>query len=405
MTRVVLLWLSCIALAIGATPAGVSAADNWIEVKSPHFTILSNAGDGSTRNLAWQLEQIRSALTTLWPWASVDLARPLNVLALKDERSMREHAPRYWEVKGSIRPASVWVSAGDGHYFAIRTDVRSQDTDVMNPCLTAYGAYVSLVLQSSFETDLPLWFARGMANVLSNTVVRDEHVKLAMPITWHLQYLRERPRMPLSKLVTLTRLSPEYRQESLRDGLEAHSWAFVHFLMFSDGGSRRPRLDQYLTLLKSRKPPSAALTEAFGRVEDYEEPFVTYVNRSILSFARLNVDASVKREGFSTQPVPPADSAAARAAFHAAMRQPNEARALLVEARKADPGSSAAHAVDGLLLDSETRYQEAQGSLRESRRGRFDERLCVLSLGDARVGPEPRSGHAGRDREEPDACG
>ena len=33
------------------------AADTWIEVKSPHFTVISNAGEGSTRRLVWQLEQ------------------------------------------------------------------------------------------------------------------------------------------------------------------------------------------------------------------------------------------------------------------------------------------------------------------------------------------------------------
>ena len=362
MTRVALLWLSCVGLSIGLAPVRVSAAETWIEVKSPHFTILSNASDGSTRTLAWQLEQIRSALTTLWPWARVDLGRPLNVIALKDERSMREIAPRYWEAKGSIRPASVWVSARDGHYFAIRTDVRVQDTDTLNPYLTAYGAYVSLVLQASFENDLPLWFSNGMSSVLSNTVVRDDHVKLAMPITWHLQYLRERSRMPLAKLVTVNRLSPEYTQDGLRDGLEAHAWAFVHFLMFADGGARRPRLDQFMGLLKSRKDHPAALTEALGRVEDYQEPFINYVNRSIMSFARLNVDANVKREGFTSRPVPAADSAAMRAAFHSAMRRPTEARALLVEARKADSASAAAHVVDGLLLESETRYDEAKAA-------------------------------------------
>lgn len=46
----------------------LSAADQWVEVKSPHFTVLSNAGDRGTRKLAWQLEQIRSALAALFSW-------------------------------------------------------------------------------------------------------------------------------------------------------------------------------------------------------------------------------------------------------------------------------------------------------------------------------------------------
>jgi len=65
---------TCIAstlFAVGTRP--LAAADQWIEVKSAHFVVTSNAGDGSTRTIAWQLEQIRSAIATLWPWAKVDL--------------------------------------------------------------------------------------------------------------------------------------------------------------------------------------------------------------------------------------------------------------------------------------------------------------------------------------------
>ena len=46
----------------------VSAADNWLEMQSAHFKALSNAGEGATRNVLWQFEQIRSAMAALWPW-------------------------------------------------------------------------------------------------------------------------------------------------------------------------------------------------------------------------------------------------------------------------------------------------------------------------------------------------
>jgi hypothetical protein len=51
--------------ALLAVPIGLTAADQWIEVKTAHFTLMSNAGDRTTRKLAWQLEQMRGALTVL----------------------------------------------------------------------------------------------------------------------------------------------------------------------------------------------------------------------------------------------------------------------------------------------------------------------------------------------------
>ena len=56
----------CLAVCVGA-PSAARAADNWTEIKSAHFTVVSNASDGASRSLAWQLEQVRSTAATLWP--------------------------------------------------------------------------------------------------------------------------------------------------------------------------------------------------------------------------------------------------------------------------------------------------------------------------------------------------
>ena len=101
----------------------LSAADEWIEVKSQNFTVVSNAGERSSRRLVWQLEQIRSATIALWSFARPTLDKPLVVLAAKDEATMRLLAPEDRQVRGGVRPVSVWVTGPDAHYLAIRADV------------------------------------------------------------------------------------------------------------------------------------------------------------------------------------------------------------------------------------------------------------------------------------------
>src|SRR5262249_16328346 len=97
-------------LALGlATP---SAADRTsIDLKSPHFAVVSGAGDRSGRAILWELEQVRAAVATLWPWARTDLDRPILVLVARDEGGMRSLAPRYWEEKNRVHPSSVFVGA------------------------------------------------------------------------------------------------------------------------------------------------------------------------------------------------------------------------------------------------------------------------------------------------------
>jgi hypothetical protein len=87
----------CVGATLSPAPRAESADDPWLEMKSAHFQVISNAGEGTTRNLTWRLEQIRSVIAALWPWARVDLSRPSNTV-VRDRCSVAR-APS----------ASVWI--------------------------------------------------------------------------------------------------------------------------------------------------------------------------------------------------------------------------------------------------------------------------------------------------------
>jgi tetratricopeptide (TPR) repeat protein len=346
----------------GAGGSGAEAADDWIEVKSAHFTVVSNAGERATRRLVWQLEQVRSATSALFSWAKPDLSKPLRVIVAKDENAMRALAPQYWEDRRAIRPASVWVTGPDQHYMVIRADVEVEQQGTINPYITAYASYIDLVLGQSIAGDLPLWFRRGFTSVLSNTIVRDDEIFIGAPIPWELQILRERPLLLLPKLLSVTRTSPEYTEATRREVYDAETWAFVHFLMFGDEGARSEKLSAFATLVNSGKEPSVAFAETLGTVESLDGPFRLYYKRTIFSYRRIKLDVSVERERFPVRPLSPADAATTRALFHAAMQRPNEARAAVAEARKTSPNCADCFVVEGLLADREDKDAEAKAA-------------------------------------------
>jgi len=339
----------------------LAAADKWMEVKSAHFTVTSNAGQSETVNLAWQLEQIRSAIASIYPWAKVDLSRPLAIFAVKDETAMKALAPEYWERKGSVHPVSVWVSGPDQHYLAVRTDVLAESRGDVNPFHASYFSYVSLVLHQSLERPMPEWFMRGLAGVLSNTIVRESAIQVGPPIPWHLQEIRDEARMKLSALVAVPQNSPVLRDGDALSRFDAESWALMHYLMFGDGGAHFGKLDQYVKAVFAGADPQAAFREAIGNPEELETPFRVYISRSVFSFRQINVDASVKREGFAVRPLPPAESASKRALFHTAMNRPVEARAAIAEARKAGDAPDT-FVADALLLEREGKTEEAKAA-------------------------------------------
>ena len=355
----VLTMLSLLAVLAGVRPS--AAADKWIEVKSPHFTVTSNASQASAATIAWEFEQIRSAIATLWTWARVDLNKPLVIIAVKDENSMKAIAPQYWEQKNAIHPTSVWVNGADRDYLAIRSDVQTENNRDLNPYQQAYFSYVWLIMSQSFARPLPLWFQLGFAGVVSNTVVRDQKLFLGAPIPWHLRTMNERPRLTIAQLIAVTQASPEYTHADQRDLLDAESWAFVHFLMFADQGARWSKLDQFITLVSRGTNPATAFQEALGSPDALMDPFSAYVTRNLFSFRQFNVDVSVKREGFAVRPLDAADEESRRALFLTAMRRPTEAHAAIDAARKAGAAPDT-WVAEGLFAEASGKEDDARAA-------------------------------------------
>ena len=65
-----------------ALPGFAPAADNWVEVRSPHFTVSSNAGEKQARRIANQFEEIRVIFHTEFATLRVDPGKPLLVIAV-----------------------------------------------------------------------------------------------------------------------------------------------------------------------------------------------------------------------------------------------------------------------------------------------------------------------------------
>lgn len=339
--------------------SAATADAQWTEVKSAHFTVVSNAGDRPTRKLVWQLEQMRSAMKAIWTWIQPDLNQPLTVIVLKDENSMRQIAPEYWEKRGGVRPATLWVGGAGHYYLVLRTDVEVDDQATTNPFISSYFSYASLVLEQSLERDLPFWFKRGLAGVLSNTIVRDDRILLGPVIPWELAIVRERPRIPLAKLLEVTGRSPELRQSDFMEVYDAQTWALMHMLMFGDEGKRAPQLDAFIKQVASGAPPAATFTSTIGTLESIEGAFRIYIDRNLFSYRQVNVDVSVERERFPVRQLTAGEAASLRAMFHASMQRPAEARVAIAEARKADANAAGSYAAEAFLLDRESKPEEA----------------------------------------------
>jgi tetratricopeptide (TPR) repeat protein len=227
--------------------------------------------------------------------------------------------------------------------------------------MTSYFSYVSLILRQSVPKRLPLWLERGLAGVLSNTVVRDQLVLVGPVIPGNINEFRDGGRFRVGELVSMTDRSPAFRGDDAVRKFDAQSWALVHMLWFGDKGAHSAALQHFMDAVVAGGDPNPAFREALGSPEALEEPLNVYVGRNVFSFQQLQADASVKREAFPVRPLAPSESASLRAIFHTAMNLPVDARAAIAEARKAGP-SPDADVAEGLLLEREGKTDEAQSA-------------------------------------------
>ena len=344
-----------------ATSARLFGAPTWIEVKSPHFTAISDAGEGSAKHVLWEFEQIRAALLKVWPWAKVDSGSPFYVFAVRNEATLRTLAPQYWEGK-QFRPVAVYQTGSDRRLVALRTDIAEADGINENPYQKAYWSYVAAVLGSSFPRPLPAWYQRGMAEVWSNTLVSEKEIQIGRPMRYNVSQVRERAPIPTAEFLGAARGSRWLTGESEIQLFDAQAWALVHYLMFGEQGANAAKFNRLSQLLMNGTDPEVAVRESLSDPAPYLDALRQYVGRPLFPFAKIPVPLELKVESFTKRPLGTGESATLRAQFLSSMNRPVEARALAAEAAQADPANPGPSEIEAELSDRESKPDQAKAA-------------------------------------------
>jgi tetratricopeptide (TPR) repeat protein len=357
MPRITMLMTLAGWLAVAATAA---AQRPWVEATGPNVTVVTDAGAGRARDLAWQFEQVREAMARVFPWVRLRMSRPLMVLAARNEATMRLLTPGDFEGRSRIY-SSVSVGGADRYFIALRSDFTTEDREGVNPYESAYWSFAATAFGETSHA-LPTWLQRGMASVVSNTLVRKDEIQLGRILEQHVATLRSRPRMSLNEVVSLV----DDGDSRLRNGdflaaHSAHAWALVHFLVWANEGAFQEGLDRYIKGVLRGADPVKSLASTLGDVSRLEAAFNVYINRDIFPFTKFLTSAKLRREAFPVRDVAPVEMALLRAAHHVAHGRPADAKASLAEAQQLQPGVG--DEVAALIADREGRNDDARAAL------------------------------------------
>ncbi len=335
--------------------AAYAGPDQWIEVRSAHFTVITDANEKQGRHIADQFERMRWIFQTLFPKANVDPAESTVVIAAKSEKVFETMEPAAYLAKGQIKLGGYYAHSQEKNYILLQLD-----TQYDHPFATVYHEYTHL--QFAFASAwIPLWLNEGLAEFMQNTEIRDKDVHLGEASVDDILYLRQNKLIPLSVLFKVNAQSPYYHEEQKGSVFYAESWALTHFLMVTDRVKHTNRIGAYMDRVRGGEDPLAAAEKAFGDLKLLQKALEEYVqqasyNEFVLSSAAAPIDEST----YKVRPLTPVEIDAQRADVLTYVSRESEARTLLETILKEDPNNVLAHETMGTLELRAGHRDEAQ---------------------------------------------
>jgi len=340
-------------LAAALAPAR-DKGENWIEVRSPHFTVITNSSEKQGRRIADQFERMRSVFHIGFPKLQIDPNSAIIVLAIKDQKDFRALEPEAYLAKGSLQLGGVFLRGPEKNYVLMRIDAEGD-----HPYSVVYHEYTHLILSKAADW-MPLWMNEGLAEFYQNSEIREKEVGLGEPSRENILWLRQNSLLPLTTLFTVDERSPYYHEEHKGSIFYAEAWALTHYLQVKDHQDKGLRFAQYAELLSQKVDPVTAATRAFGDLKQLQAALEAYVRQASFSYFKMTTAIEVDDSAFKVQPLTASQSAVVRADFLAYNQRYADSRALLDRVLQEDPNNVSAKETLGFLEFRQEHLEEAR---------------------------------------------
>jgi tetratricopeptide (TPR) repeat protein len=249
-------------------PLLVRAADQpspWREINSPHFAIVTDAGEKRGRELALRLEQMRAVFASLLLRQKMAQPVPLQVIALKDDDAFVRLAP---QVAGKPISLTGFVLRNEDRDFVVL------NLSAAEPWRAVAHDLAEIWLDGNYPTTDP-WLDEGIAEYLASIHVDDKQVEIGADpeasgghsLTSILQTSRW---IAFSDFLRMQRAGAETTHLTL---FHAQSWATVHYLLAQ---KKMTEVGAYFDLVKNQNQPvDQALQQALKLTTAQLEQAVT----------------------------------------------------------------------------------------------------------------------------------
>jgi tetratricopeptide (TPR) repeat protein len=251
--------LPCRSLAAGALAALLLPAtaasfpdpgSGWLELRSEHFRLLSDAGEDRSAEIARGLETMRALMA---PWAEVlgrEAPVPDRVVVLPGEEQFRHYGPRS---TGATSTAVAFYARDPwGRLIALNASPRYG----RDPTLPAFYSEYSQLFADAILAGEPAWLAAGVVEYYGTFRLLAGKAVVGAALPDRARWLAHHSLPPWGDLLTAKEVTGEEAQ--------AQAWLLVHYLL-SQEAEQPGRFAELLRHLAAGAGGDEALEAVYGR--------------------------------------------------------------------------------------------------------------------------------------------
>lgn len=328
--------------------------DTWLEIRTPHFVVISNSNEKRARHVTRQFERMRTVFSKVFPDANLNTATPIVVLAVEDRRNLQALEPLVYLHQGQVNIAGLFLRAPEKNYVLVY-----QNAEGLHPFAPIYHEYTHFVLSSTGEW-MPVWLSEGWAEFYQNTEIVDNEVRIGKVDAYTLEFLQRNPLLPLATVLSVDLHSPYYHEDDKGSMFYAESWALTHYLKGKDLRENTHRLLDYLDLVHKGVDSVSAATQTFGDLQELQNELHKYIVTGDYSFLTMPGSTDVDDSAFAVRTLTQAQADTVRADFLAYEQRDEDSKALLEAVLRDDPNNASAHESMGYIAFRQRNFEEAR---------------------------------------------
>ncbi|HLZ41483.1 MAG TPA: hypothetical protein VKQ11_10995 [Candidatus Sulfotelmatobacter sp.] len=346
--------LLAVLVAFSWIPTQAANEPAWLEIHSPHFIVITDAGDKRGREIALRFEQMRTVFAGLLSRDRLQQSRPLTILALRNDKSYYQAAPLR---QGQPIDVPGFFLPGDDQDFIV---LNMSEEDPWRAVAHDFAYYLLTFNYPPAQG----WFDEGLCEYFSSIRIANKTVELgadpelqpsvkedlvgnqrnAHPAKSLTELLGAQVWLSLPDLFTMKH-DPSTRNEGSHHVLYyAESWIVMHYLIHE---KKMEETGTYMGLVLAKHVPvEDAIKQAYGMDSAQMEQAVKdyFHSQTALSDAldaarsgapsnpaapagieRFPVPVSAEDSVFTSKPVPEADAQALYAGIQIRIPERREA--------------------------------------------------------------------------------